>query len=420
MTGRAGDAPAPLAQRLLFTLGALVIYRLGTYIPLPGIDLYVLQDMFGRNGGGFLGKVDMFSGDALGHMSIFALHIMPYLTVSFWALLLGALWPRFGALNRRGGRTFDRYIRAAAVVVAALQAYGIAVGLESAGGGRSPVIDPGLFFRFTTVITLTGGTVFLMWLGEQITARGIGNGYALLLFTGIVARMPAALGSLLELGRISALSTQFILLFLLLAAAIVVFIVFMESAQRSIRVHYRPRLLADRMFEGEGAYLRLKLNQAGIIPLFIVPQLLLLPATFASYRVEAQADWMDWLFAHLSRGQPGYLLAYAVLIGGFCFLYTALIFRPRNMAETLRNYAGFIPGYEEERQAADHLTGVLTRLTLVGALYLALVCTLPEILVAQYGLPFYFGGTTLLVVVCIAMDLQAQFSVELAEAAKGR
>lgn len=420
MTGRAGRAPASLVQRLLFTLGALVIYRLGTYIPLPGINPYVLQEIFSRNAGGFPGGIDMFSGGAFGRMTVFTLGVMPYLTVSFWALLLGALWPRFGAWNRRGGRRFDRYVRAAAVVVAALQAYGIAVILEDSGGRDALVTDPGFAFRLSTVVTLTGGTVFLMWLAEQITARGIGNGYALLLFTGIVARMPPALGSLLELGRVGALSTRFILLFLLFAAAVIVVIVFMESAQRRIRVHYRPRLLGERMFEGEGSYLRLKLNQAGIIPLLFAPQLLLLPTTVADYSVEPQVGWVGWLLSSLGHGQPGYLLLYAALIIGFCFLYTAVISRPRQMAETLRKYAGFIPGCEADEQEADCFTGVLTRLTLIGSLYLAAICVLPEILVAQYSVPFYFGGTSLLIVVCIAMDLQAQFNAELAETAFGR
>ncbi len=275
-----------LKNRLWFTLGALVIYRLGTYIPLPGIDPQILQEIFSRNAGGILGMVDMFSGGALGRMTIFALAIMPYISASIIVQLLTAVSPQLEALKKEGevGRKkLNQYTRYGTVLLAAVQAYGIAVGLEGAGGGRSPVIDPGLFFRFTTMVTLTGGTVFLMWLGEQITARGVGNGISLIIFSGIVARMPAALGSLLELGRTGAVSTVFIILFLVLAVAVVAFIVFMERAQRRILVQYPKRQVGNKMFGGEASHLPLKLNTSGVIPPIFASSLLLLPATFASF-----------------------------------------------------------------------------------------------------------------------------------------
>lgn len=399
---------SPLARRVLFTLGALAVYRIGTHIPLPGLDLRLVQDIFPS-------RVTEFGG-----LTIFALGVFPYLTVSFWVLLLGAVWPRLGELNRRGGVGFDRVVRIVAIAVAALQAYGIAAGLEGAGGAGSVVAHAGLDFRLSTVLTLTGGTLFLMWLGDQITARGIGNGIALILFTGVVARLPVALGSLLELARSGALSALVTCLFLMLFAAVVLFIVLMQGAERRILVQYRPRLLRDRMFEGEGAYLRLKLNQAGILPPLLASPLLLLPQSIAGYGVASQNGWAGWLAARLGHGEPAQLLLYGSLILGLSFLYVAGISRPRKMAETLSNYGGFIPGYGEVGRAAEHLAGVLARLTLVGGLYLALICLLPDILVAYGSVPFYFGGTRLLVVICIAMDLQARLRAEWAEGAVQR
>jgi preprotein translocase subunit SecY len=401
-----------LKNRIWFTLGALVIYRLGTYIPLPGIDPQILQEIFSRNAGGILGMVDMFSGGALGRMTIFALNIMPYISASIIVQLLTAVSPQLEALKKEGevGRKkLNQYTRYGTVLLAAVQAYGIAVGLEGAGGGRSPVIDPGFFFRFTTMITLTGGTVFLMWLGEQITARGVGNGISLIIFAGIVARMPAALGSLLELGRTGALSTFFIVLFLLLAVGVVTFIVYMERAQRRLLVQYPKRQVGNKMFGGEASHLPLKLNTSGVIPPIFASSLLLLPATFASFGAASdQSGIIGFVSIYLRHGSLIYIGLYVALIIFFCFFYTAIVFNPTETADNLRKYGGFIPGYRPGKTTADYLDYVLTRLTLVGSVYLAAVCVLPEILVSQYNVPFYFGGTSLLIVVSVTMDTVAQ------------
>jgi preprotein translocase subunit SecY len=400
-----------LKNRIWFTLGALVIYRLGTYIPLPGIDPQILQDLFARNSGGILGMVDMFSGGALGRMTIFALAIMPYISASIIVQLLTAVSPQLEALKKEGevGRKkLNQYTRYGTVLLAAVQAYGIAVGLEGAGGGRSPVIDPGLFFRFTTMVTLTGGTVFLMWLGEQITARGVGNGISLIIFSGIVARMPAAFGSLLELGRTGAVSTVFIIIFLVVAIGVITFIVFMERAQRRLLVQYPKRQVGNKMFGGEASHLPLKLNTSGVIPPIFASSLLLLPATFASFGSADQTGILGWFSIYLRHGSIIYIVLYVALIIFFCFFYTAIVFNPTETADNLRKYGGFVPGYRPGKTTADYLDYVLTRLTVVGSLYLAAVCVLPEILVSQYNVPFYFGGTSLLIVVSVTMDTVAQ------------
>jgi preprotein translocase subunit SecY len=400
-----------LKNRIWFTLGALVIYRLGTYIPLPGIDPQILQDLFARNSGGILGMVDMFSGGALGRMTIFALAIMPYISASIIVQLLTAVSPQLEALKKEGevGRKkLNQYTRYGTVLLAAVQAYGIAVGLEGAGGGRSPVIDPGLFFRFTTMVTLTGGTVFLMWLGEQITARGVGNGISLIIFSGIVARMPAAFGSLLELGRTGAVSTVFIIIFLVVAIGVITFIVFMERAQRRLLVQYPKRQVGNKMFGGEASHLPLKLNTSGVIPPIFASSLLLLPATFASFGSADQTGILGWFSIYLRHGSVIYIVLYVALIIFFCFFYTAIVFNPTETADNLRKYGGFVPGYRPGKTTADYLDYVLTRLTVVGSLYLAAVCVLPEILVSQYNVPFYFGGTSLLIVVSVTMDTVAQ------------
>jgi preprotein translocase subunit SecY len=400
-----------LKNRIWFTLGALVIYRLGTYIPLPGIDPQILQDLFSRNAGGILGMVDMFSGGALGRMTIFALAIMPYISASIIVQLLTAVSPQLEALKKEGevGRKkLNQYTRYGTVLLAAVQAYGIAVGLEGAGGGRSPVIDPGLFFRFTTMVTLTGGTVFLMWLGEQITARGVGNGISLIIFSGIVARMPAAFGSLLELGRTGAVSTVFIIIFLVVAIGVITFIVFMERAQRRLLVQYPKRQVGNKMFGGEASHLPLKLNTSGVIPPIFASSLLLLPATFASFGSADQSGILGWFSIYLRHGSIIYIVLYVALIVFFCFFYTAIVFNPTETADNLRKYGGFVPGYRPGKTTADYLDYVLTRLTVVGSLYLAAVCVLPEILVSQYNVPFYFGGTSLLIVVSVTMDTVAQ------------
>jgi preprotein translocase subunit SecY len=403
-----------LKNRIWFTLGALVIYRLGTYIPIPGIDPSILQDIFSRNAGGILGMFDMFSGGALGRMTIFALNIMPYISASIIIQLLTAVSPTLENLKKEGesGRKkINQYTRYGTVLLAAVQAYGISVGIEGMrAGGQSAVIDPGIFFRLVTMITLTGGTVFLMWLGEQITARGIGNGISLIIMAGIVANLPHALASTLELGRTGALSTVFIIFFLVMSVAVVAFIVFMERAQRRILVQYPKRQVGNRMFGGDASHLPLKINTSGVIPPIFASSLLLLPATVASFEASGEGSygWIGEITAYLAHGRPLYMALYVGLIVFFCFFYTAIVFNPTETADNLRKYGGFIPGIRPGKNTADYLDYVLTRLTVVGAAYLAAVCILPEILISQYQVPFYFGGTSLLIVVSVTMDTVAQ------------
>ncbi len=395
-----------LKNRIWFTLGALVIYRLGTYIPIPGIDPTILTEIFSRNAGGILGMFDMFSGGALGRMTIFALNIMP-------VQLLTAVSPQLEALKKEGesGRKkLNQYTRFGTVGLAAVQAYGIAVGLEGLRGSMgSAVTDPGMFFRLVTVITLTGGTVFLMWLGEQITARGVGNGISLIIFAGIVANLPHALVALLELGRTGAISTVTIIFFFIMAIVVIGFIVFMERAQRRILVQYPKRQQGNKMFGGEASHLPLKLNTSGVIPPIFASSLLLLPATLASFNAAGGGTGiLAEITAYLAHGRPLYMLLYIALIVFFSFFYTAIVFNPVETADNLRKYGGFIPGIRPGKNTSDYLDYVLTRLTVVGSAYLAVVCILPEFLISQYSVPFYFGGTSLLIVVSVTMDTVAQ------------
>ena len=400
-----------LKNRIWFTLGALVIYRLGTYIPLPGIDPQVLQEIFARNSGGILGMVDMFSGGALGRMTIFALNIMPYISASIIVQLLTAVSPQLEALKKEGeaGRKkLNQYTRYGTVFLAALQAYGIAVGIEGLRGPSGlAVTNPGLFFRLTSMITLTGGTVFLMWLGEQITARGVGNGISLIIFAGIVARMPPAMAGLLELSRTGAISAFFLISFVIGAIAVVTFIVFMERAQRRILVQYPKRQVGNKMFGGEASHLPLKLNTSGVIPPIFASSLLLLPATLASFN-SSGTGILAQITEFVGHGKPLYMALYVALIVFFCFFYTAIVFNPVETADNLRKYGGFVPGIRPGKNTSDYLDYVLTRLTVVGAAYLAIVCVLPEFLITEYSVPFYFGGTSLLIVVTVTMDTVAQ------------
>jgi preprotein translocase subunit SecY len=401
-----------LKNRIWFTLGALIIYRLGTYIPLPGIDPHIFQAAFSNAAGGILGMIDMFSGGALGRMTIFALNIMPYISASIIVQLMTAVSPTLEALKKEGevGRKkLNQYTRMGTVLLAAVQAYGMAVGLQHmGGGGQSAVIDPGIFFVISTVVTLTGGTVFLMWLGEQITARGVGNGISLIIFSGIVARIPNALAQLLEQGRVGDTSYVIILLLLVGAVAVITFIVFMERAQRRILVQYPKRQVGNKMFGGEASHLPLKLNTSGVIPPIFASSLLLLPATIAGFGATSGDGWIGEITSYIGRGHPVYLALYVGLIIFFCFFYTAIVFNPTETADNLRKYGGFVPGIRPGKNTADYLDYVLTRLTVVGALYLAGVCVLPEILNSQLGLSFYFGGTSLLIVVSVTMDTVAQ------------
>ena len=401
-----------LKKRIWFTLGALIVYRLGTYIPIPGIDPAILEDIFRQQAGGILGMFDMFAGGAFGRMTIFALNIMPYISAMIIMQLLTAVSPYFEQLKKEGepGRKkINQYTRYGTVVLAALQAYGIAVGLEGMTGSQgSAVLDPGTFFRATTVITLVGGTIFLMWLGEQVTARGVGNGISLIIFAGIVANLPAALAGTLELGRTGALSAIFIVGLLVLAVAVITFIVFIERAQRRVVVQYPKRQVGNRMFGGESSHIPLKINTAGVIPPIFASSLLLLPITVAGFSSQQGPDWLGTFTALMGRGQPVYLFIYAALIVFFAFFYTSVVFNPVDTADNLKKYGGFVPGIRPGKNTADHLDYILTRLTVVGAIYLTAVSILPEILISQYAVPFYFGGTSLLIVVTVTMDTVAQ------------
>ena len=398
-----------LKQRIWFTLIALVVYRLGTYIPIPGIDTAILKDVFQQQQGGILGMFDMFAGGALGRMSMFALNIMPYISAAIIMQLLTAVSPQLEALKKEGeaGRKkINQYTRYGTVLICIFQSYGIAVGLESTGGGA--VIDPGLFFRFTTVVTLTGGTIFLMWLGEQITQRGVGNGISLIIFSGIVANLPAAMANTLELGRTGALDAAFIVFLILMSVVVIAFIVFMERAQRRINVQYPKRQVGSKMFGGEASHLPLKLNTSGVIPPIFASSLLLMPLTVVGFSGPGGPEWLTGITTLLGRGQPLYLAVYIGLIVFFAFFYTAIVFNPADTADNLKKHGGFIPGIRPGKNTAEYLNYVLTRLTAVGAAYLALVCLLPEILISRYQVPFYFGGTSLLIVVSVTMDTVGQ------------
>ena len=397
-----------LKSRIWFTLGALIVYRLGTYIPIPGIDTVELARFAAQNSSGILGWVNGLAGGALGRMAIFALNIMPYISASIIMQLMTTVSPHLEALKKEGesGRKkMNQYTRYGTVILAALQAYGIAVGLEGQG---NLVSDPGLFFRASTVITLTGGTVFLMWLGEQITSRGIGNGISLIIFAGIVAGLPGGIAAMLELGRTGQLSTFVILGIMIMALGVVAFIVLFERAQRRLLIQYPKRQVGQKVFQGDSSHLPLKLNTAGVIPPIFASSLLLLPITVANFSAGQGPDWLISITALLGHGQPLFLALYVMLIIFFAFFYTSIMFNPKETAENLKKYGGFIPGIRPGERTAEYIDYVLTRVTVVGALYLSLVCLLPELLIGYTGVPFYFGGTSLLIVVSVTMDTVAQ------------
>ncbi len=401
-----------LKKRIWFTLGALVIYRFGTYIPLPGIDTIVLQDLFSQQAGGIIGMFDVFAGGALSRMSIFALNIMPYISAAIIMQLMQAVSPKLEQLKKEGeaGRKkINQYTRYGTVFLATFQAYGLAVGLESMQSSvGAAVMSPGVFFRATTVITLVGGTIFLMWLGEQVTQRGVGNGISLIIFAGIVAELPSALAGTLDLGRTGALPTIVIIGFLLLSIIVIMIIVFVERAQRRIVVQYPKRQVGNRMFGGESSHLPLKLNTSGVIPPIFASSLLLLPLTVANFSGGQGPEWLNTVNALLGRGQPLFLLIYVSMIVFFAFFYTAIVFNPQETADNLKQYGGFIPGIRPGKNTADYLDFVLTRLTVIGAIYLSVICIIPEWLISQYSVPFYFGGTSLLIVVTVTMDTVGQ------------
>ena len=409
-----------LKKRLWFTVGALVVFRLCSFVPLPGIDPVALDQLFNRTAGGVMDFFNMFSGGALQRMSIVALGIMPYITASIVVQLMGSIYEPWKALKKEGesGRKkLNQYTRFGTVILTIFQGYGIAVGLEGwgASNGVSAVIDPGWFFRISTIITLLGGTMFLMWLGEQITSRGIGNGISLIIMAGIVAQIPVALGGLLEQGRTGAISAGFIIAVVILTLAVIAFICLMERAQRRLLIQYPKRQQGNKMFQGDSSHLPLKLNTAGVIPPIFASSLLLLPLTVAQFAGQAGADGQsagpDWLITvttALQHGAPLYMALYAAGIIFFSFFYTAVVFNPDETAENLKKYGGFIPGIRPGERTSQYLDYVLTRITVVGAAYLTLVCLLPEFLISQMAVPFYLGGTSLLIVVNVTMDTVAQ------------
>ena len=406
--GKAQD----LKQRIWFTLLALIVYRIGTYVPIPGIDPVALEQIFKQNVGGILGMFDMFAGGALGRMTIFALNIMPYISASIIMQLLTVISPQLEQLKKEGemGRKkINQYARYGTVLLATVQGYGVAVGVENMSAqGMQAVMEPGLFFRFVTVITLVSGTLFLMWLGEQITQRGIGNGISLIIFTGIVSQLPMALGTTFELGRTGALSAIFIIFLLIMSVSVIAFMVFVERAQRRILIQYPKRQMGSGGRSSDSSHLPLKINTAGVIPPIFASSLLLLPVTFVSFNSGSTSEWLNTLSIFLSRGHPVYLTLYMSMISFFAFFYTAIVFNPKDPADNLKKYGGFVPGIRPGENTASYLDYVLTRLTVVGAIYLSAVCLLPELLIAKYKVPFYFGGTSLLIVVSVTMDTVQQ------------
>lgn len=401
-----------LKKRLWFVLGALIVYRIGTYIPVPGIDPHILAEIFAKHSGGVLGVFNMFSGGALGRMTIFALAVLPYISASIIIQILTVAVPQLATLKKEGEagrRKINQYTRYGTVVLAAFQAYGIAVGLEGMTGSKgSAVMDPGLFFRFTTAVTLTGGTMFLVWLGEQITARGIGNGVSLIIFTGIITGLPRAIGQTFELGRTGVLSTGMIMLIIVVVLALIYFIVLMERAQRRIPVQYPKRQVGNKLFGGEATHMPLKLNTSGVIPPIFASSLLLFPLTIASFHANGGNEILRTISTYLAHGQPLYIVLYASLIIFFSFFYTSVVFNPAETADNLKKNGGFIAGLRPGQQTAEYFDYVLTRLTMIGALYLAIVCVLPEIFIANYAIPFQLGGTGLLIVVNVVIDFVTQ------------
>jgi preprotein translocase subunit SecY len=398
-----------LSKRLWFLLGALVVYRIGAHIPVPGIDPVVLADLFKSQKNGILGMFNMFSGGALSRFTIFALGIMPYISASIIMQLATIAVPQLEQLKKEGEagrRRITQYTRYGTLVLALFQAFGIAVALESQKG---LVPDPGVMFRMTTVVTLVTGTMFLMWLGEQITERGLGNGISLIIFAGIAAGLPRAIGSTLEMARTGAFSIPLVLFLLLGAVAITALVVFVERGQRKILVNYAKRQVGNKIYGGQSSHLPLKLNMSGVIPPIFASSIILFPATVAGWFGSGSGmNWLKDVSDKLAPGQPIYVLLYASAIVFFCFFYTALVFNPKETADNLKKSGAFLPGIRPGEQTARYIEKIMMRLTLVGAVYVSLVCLLPEFLVIKWNVPFYFGGTSLLILVVVTMDFMAQ------------
>ncbi|NGZ05029.1 MAG: preprotein translocase subunit SecY [Magnetococcales bacterium] len=399
-----------LRKRLLFTLGMLIVYRIGAHVPTPGIDPKALAAFFDQQQGTLLGMFNMFSGGALSRLTVFALGIMPYISSSIILQLMTAVVPKLEAIKKEGElgrRRINQYTRYGTVILSIFQGLGIAYGLESMqAGGMGVVVEPGWSFRVITVITLTSGTAFIMWVGEQITSRGIGNGISLIIFGGIVANLPIALVKTLELARTGDLQPLFVLFLLIMSVAVTAFIIFMERAQRRITVQYAKRQVSGRrMVGGESTHLPLKVNMSGVIPPIFASSIILFPVTIANF---APWEWLKSVATALSPGHVAYMVIYSAAIVFFCYFYTAIVFNPQETADNLQKYGGFVPGIRPGFKTAEYMDRIVTRLTFVGAVYVTAVCLLPEILISSYNVPFYFGGTSMLIVVGVTMDTAAQ------------
>ncbi len=406
---QSADKFGDLKRRLFFLLGALVVYRIGGHIPVPGIDPAVLADLFNSQQGGILGMFNMFSGGALSRFTIFALGIMPYISASIIMQLMTVASPQLEALKKEGAagrRKITQYTRYGTVFLALFQGLGIAIALEAQAG---LVYNPGLVFRITTVSTLLTGTMFLMWLGEQITERGIGNGISIIIFAGIAAGLPNAIGGLMELVRTGSMHPLTALIICALVVLVTGFVVFVERGQRKILVNYAKRQVNNKLYGGQASHLPLKLNMSGVIPPIFASSIILFPATLAGWFGSGDSlTWLKDIAASLSPGQPEYVILYAAAIVFFCFFYTALVFNSKETADNLKKSGAFVPGIRPGEQTAKYIDKILMRLTLVGAVYITLVCLLPEFLIIKWNVPFYFGGTSLLIIVVVTMDFMSQ------------
>ncbi len=402
-----------LKKRLLFVVGAIIVFRIGTFIPVPGVDPVALADMFKSQEGTILDMFNMFSGGALKRFSVFAIGIMPYISAAIIMQLLTVVSPKLEQLKKEGAagqRKITQYTRYGTLALATFQALGVAIALES----QNVVVVGGIGFRITAVATLVTGTMFLMWLGEQVTERGIGNGISIIIFSGIVAGLPAAIGGTLELGRTGQLHVLTILLLFTIVLLVTAFVVFVERGQRRITVNYAKRQVGNKMFAGQSTHLPLKLNMAGVIPPIFASSIILFPATLGGWFGSAEGmEWLKNISQTLSPGQPLYVLFYAIAIVFFCFFYTAVIFNPKETAENLKKSGAFVPGVRPGRQTAEYIDKVMSRLTLAGAIYITAVCLLPEFLTLKWSVPFYFGGTSLLIIVVVTMDFMAQVQAHL-------
>ncbi|MCP5137959.1 MAG: preprotein translocase subunit SecY [Gammaproteobacteria bacterium] len=407
-----------LRQRLLFLLGALIVFRIGAHIPVPGINAAALADMFNQQRGTILDMFNMFSGGALQRFSLFALGIMPYISASIIMQLMAVVIPSLEQLKKEGEagrRKITQYTRYGTVGLATFQSIGVAVALQGQSqGGTGVVIDPGFGFVFTAAVTLVTGTMFLMWLGEQVTERGLGNGISIIIFAGIVAGLPNAIGGTLELARTGEMNPLMILMLFVVAIAVTAFVIFVERGQRRITVNYAKRQQGRKMYGGQSSHLPLKLNMAGVIPPIFASSIILFPATLGNWFGSGDSlGWLKDLSQTLSPGQPLYVLLYALAIIFFCFFYTALVFNSKDTADNLKKSGAFIPGIRPGEQTARYIDSVLTRLTMVGAIYITAVCLLPEFLILNWNVPFYFGGTSLLIIVVVVMDFIAQVQAHL-------